>query len=140
MSKKAVKDAVSTYLAANWTDTTILEIENIHVDQPPNEAWVALQWPGSVEYAAALSGCCYREEGTFIINLIGVSGEGTDELDTLGDTMMDLFRGQTIEGVIIDMVTTPSYREDEDRQENESGNAYTYVISVDYHYDFYPNA
>ena len=137
MSSKAVKTAINDYLAANWTDTVILDVENVHVQQPADAAWVGLQWPGSVEYAAAIGGTCYREEGTFIINLVGVSGQGTDELDTFGETMMGLFRGQNIDGVVIDMVTTPSYREDEDRQENESGNAYVYLISVDYHYDIY---
>ena len=108
MSSKAVKDAVTSYLKTNWTDTPIIEVENVFVDQPSDEEWVALQFPGSVEYAAAISNNCYREEGTFIISLIGVSGTGTDALDILGDTMMGLFRGKAIDGVIIDMVTTPS--------------------------------
>jgi hypothetical protein len=140
MSSKPVKDAVTGYLKTNWVATEVKEIENIFVDNPGEEEWVGLQFPGAVEYAAALSNNCFREEGSFSIGLFGISGAGTDSLDTLGVTMMGLFRGQAIDGVIIDMVTTPSYREDEDRQENESGNAYTYVISVDYHYDVYPNA
>jgi len=136
MSSKAVKDAITGYLKTNWTDTDIVDIENVFVDQPET-AWVAVQYPGAVEYAAAIGNSCHREEGTFIINLVGVAGAGTDQLDVLGATMMSLFRGKAIDGVIIDLVTTPSYSEDEARQENESGNAYRYLLPIDYHYDIY---
>mgnify|MGYP000414236742 CR=1 FL=1 len=135
MSSKTVKTAINAFLQSSWTDTPIKEVENIYVDQPRDADWIAVQYPGAYQNVIAISNRCWREEGTFILSLVGVSGEGTDALDTIGEDIMNLFRGENINGVNIRGMSTPTYAFDESRQESDSGNAYRYLITVDYYYD-----
>lgn len=135
MSSKTVKDAITGYLSANWTDTQVIPVENIYVDQPPNADWLALQFPGAYISNQALGNTCWREEGNFVLSLTGVSGEGTTSLDAHWEKLLPLFMGEDISGVQIRGMTTPTYASEEGRQENESGNAYRYIVTVDYYFD-----
>lgn len=135
MSSKLVKDAFNAYLQANWTDTDIVEVENVYVDQPVDADWVAVQYPGAYISNAAITNHCWREEGQIVVSLTGVTGTGTTSLDTHFENLLVLLMGQDISGVQVRGVSTPTYAFEERRQENESGNAYRYLITVDYYYD-----
>ena len=135
MSTKTVKDAINGYLASVWTDTDVIPVENIYVDQPDDADWLAVQYPGAYISNQAIGNTCWREEGSFTLSLTGVSGQGTADLDTHYENLLPLFMGEDISGVIIRGMTTPTYAFEEARQENESGNAYRYIVTIDYYFD-----
>ena len=135
MSTKTVKDAITGYLKSVWTDTDVIEVENIFVDQPGDVDWLAVQFPGAYISNQALGNTCWREEGTFTISMNGVSGEGTDAQDVDYEKILPLFMGEDISGVHIRGMTTPTYAFEEGKQENESGNAYKYIVTIDYYFD-----
>lgn len=135
MSTKSVKDIINAYIASVWTDTEVLEVENIFVNQPPDADWLAVQYPGAYISNQALGNVCWREEGTFTFSLCGVSGEGTAALDAHYEKLLPLFMGENISGVNIRGMTTPTYAFEEGKQENESGNAYKYIVTIDYYFD-----
>lgn len=137
MSSKSVKDIFNAYLQANWTDTPIIEVENVWVDQPNDADWIAVQYPGAYVSNAAIQNNCWREEGQIVVSLTGVTGEGTTSLDTHYENLLPLLMGQDISGLVVRGVSTPTYAFEERRQENESGNAYRYLITVDYYFDRY---
>ena len=135
MSSKTVKNAITSYLQSTWTDTDVIEVENIYVDQPSNADWLALQFPGAYISQQALGNQCWREDGQLIPTERVVSGAGTASLDTHYENILPLFMGEDISGVHIRGMTTPTYAFDESQQENESGNAYRYIVTVDYYFD-----
>jgi len=134
MSTKTVKDTINAYLQSQWTDTAIVQVENIFVDQPDDADWLALHFPGAYISAQSLGNLCWREEGQFILSLVGVSGAGTAALDAHYENILPLFMGEDIGSVHVRGMTTPTYAFEESGQEN-SGNAYRYIVTFDYYFD-----
>ena len=137
MSSKQVKDRIKTYLKSVWTDTKIVYVDNVYVDQPDDEDWLTVQFQAAFMSNEALGNNCWRETGAINVSLVGISGEGTDALDGYFETLLPLIMGQDIDGIVVDSMTTPAWATSESHEETMGGNAYRYMFSIQYHFDRY---
>ena len=112
MSSLAVKEAAWGILTASWTETRIVDFENLASDVNASMApWVSLQFGMATEDQIGLGDEAtryWREEG-FVHVLIAVpSRSGWKDCDTFAKKLGILFRGkQVTENLVFRGVTPP---------------------------------
>jgi hypothetical protein len=108
----SVENAVSTYLATNWTYTSIREINK---DDAPAIPYIEMYCkPGRV-FELEIGGCGERS-GIIKINIYTAKGVGVQQGFSYGGKLEELFWNQDISGVIC---------------QNESIQPYTEFIGID---------
>ena len=136
MSSKYVRDTITAYLTAAWTDSPIIVVENFVDDLPdPPRDHISLEFPVSDEEPVtfgAPGSNVFRETGSFRVNVSVIAGSGMDLLGTYAATLAALFRDMTIGEVFIRTVNPPVERDDVGEL---AGNYYTLAVVVDYWYD-----
>lgn len=139
MSSKYVRDVIKDYLESNWTDTVIIDTENIFSSPPPGlDPWMGLMFAGGVETRpclGALDVTRKRELGTIQFIVFVASGTGTDVALTYAERIRDLIRGKNLSGVEMQTVDPPDTAIPAQAQ-SSSGNFYGYSVSCDYEYDY----
>ena len=103
MSSKYVRDTVWQYLTANWTDTRLVDVDNLfntlEVSGDPLNEWATMAIGNSVESQVSVGSPGdqrWREEGVIGLVVFVPSGSGTDRALTLAEAMRDLFRAKQI--------------------------------------------
>lgn len=94
MTPYQINKAITDYLVANWTHTSIREINK---DDAPALPYIEMYFrPGKV---FELDTVAYNRPGIFKINIFTALGVGTQQGESYGGALEDLFRHQTIGGV-----------------------------------------
>lgn len=131
MASKLVEDAVSAYLAANWSNSAILA-ENDQAEAPADgSAFIILQFPVANTSRVALGNRAYREEGGFRIVINVERGSGTDTIREWGATLVSLFRDVEFSGVHC-LVPADPFTDDQ----SDKGNFFQGAIIVPYWFNF----
>ncbi len=95
MKPNEINSAISTYLAANWTHTSIREVAK---DQKPDLPYIEAYFlPGGVT-SLEINGAASRV-GIFKINIFTVLGAGTVQGEAYAGAIEELFFHQEIGGV-----------------------------------------
>lgn len=135
MASKAVKDAVSARLAANWTTTPIFGL-NLGGDTPKDgSAFIEVQYPVADEQHVGMAGVgnrTFRETGAFRIIISTPRGDGTDIGDGYADTLRALFRAAQFSGVSC-LAPSPPVEDDS----NDNGMYYVVSFAVPYWFDIF---
>ncbi len=125
MASKYVEDAISAYLASNWSTTPILT-ENEQAEAPEDgSSFIILQFPAANIRRLSTGTRHYREEGGFRILINVPRGEGTATIRSYGQTLATLFRDVRISGVNCRAPSEP-YTDDE----SDRGNYFTGALVV----------
>jgi len=141
MSSKSVRDAINNYLAANWIATPVLPLDNVMAQAPPLSTgpWLTLEFISIDEEQKSLGAPgqnIYRETGAITFHLFIASGDDINTALTLLDTLRDLFRGQSINGVVIESIGAPNTQPGSvaiSTTGNWSGSA----VQIEYYYDIH---
>ena len=100
MSSGFVRNAIMTYLKANWTTTPVFNLSDYlgrkTLDLTNITAWVGVQFLDSNEDFAGISNLCYREEGVVVIHVVHAAGRPSSEAINLCDQIRTLFRGNSL--------------------------------------------
>src|ERR1700730_12690409 len=102
MAGKAVVDAVSAQLAANWTLTAIVDDDSSGQGTGDGSPYVTIEYPVSVENQITIGSPgnnVFRESGAFRIKLISPTGTGLSQPLALIDQLRAIFRGKQFSGV-----------------------------------------
>lgn len=133
MASKSVIDAVENRLAVNWTATPFLKPNS--QDRPPTDgsAYLAVQFPTARETfigMASVGNRTFREDGTvrFVLALPRALGESDGSANI--ETLRDLFRAQTISGVVFEEAY-PAVTDDRSNR----GNYWVMAFVVPYYFD-----
>ena len=118
MSSKHVIDTVAAYLAAQWTETRIIDAMNLFssIDADPGGPlveWVTFVPEDSVEMQASIGfpgNQRWREEGAISFTAFVPSGTGVDRALELSELLRDMVRAKQI-GVTTDTVSAITFRE-----------------------------
>jgi hypothetical protein len=98
MSKKAAVDAILARLAANWTTSAILPL-NEGTETPGDYApWVRVQFPVTNNNKVAL-GPTFREDAAFRVVVATEIGSGLAKSNLWCEQIAAIFRGQKFDGV-----------------------------------------
>lgn len=140
MSSKYVRDQVKAYVAANWTDTVIIDSENIFEDPPKTlDPWLTMRFDSLPEVAPCLGPrelVRKREDGSISLVVYVEVGTGTDAALQYAEDVRDLMRGANINGVIIWGADPPDTAIPSQAQ-SSVGNYYGYSVTCDYQYDHF---
>ena len=132
MASKAVEDAITDHLQANWTRCPIM-VENTQGDAPNDGSpFIVLQFPMSITVRRTISDRVYWEAGGFRIIINVASGEGTDTIREWGAELAVMFRDQQIGPVNCRTPTEPFTDMGADR-----GNYWQGSMVVTYDYAFF---
>ena len=135
MARLAVVTAVNAWLAANWTATPIVKM-NDSESKPPalgaqyiqatyplaNEEQVSIGAPGNNRW---------RETGAFQIKVYGKRGSGLSDTLTKADALAALFRGQRIAADMQCNEASTAVLQDD----NDQGNYFVAGVIVNYNHD-----
>ncbi|WP_210482747.1 phage tail terminator-like protein [Microvirga antarctica] len=130
MARKAVIEAVTARLAAQWTSCPIIPT-NRSGDRPRDGSpFLVVQFP--VANTARLThSAYYREEGAFRIVIATERGEGMATPLAWADELAALFRSQRFDGVRCKTPGSPLIHD-----ENDDGAYFVTSIVVPYFFDF----
>ncbi len=146
MSSAPVRAAIRTFLSAESAESVVdmtahfedlrdlLEDEGIAVDAP----WLGLEFSTDGEEPVSLSADnekgLYREYGLVLMHVCAVAKIGVGaSLESRGETLLNLFRGRNIDGVIIERVS-PINTGPGATLEFEAGYV-SGTLTLQYHYD-----
>jgi hypothetical protein len=127
MAKKAITDAVAARLAANWTTTSILKINEDMGTPADGSPWIRLQFPVSNDIQTIL-GRGYRASGAFRIVVATRVGEGLTDSMTYCEQIATIFRNQKFDGV---QCLTPTIGEGID-----DGSYFIATVIVPFRYEY----
>lgn len=102
MAAKAVVDAVSAQLAANWTLTPIVDDDSSGQGTGDGSPYVTIEYPVSVENQITIGSPgnnVFRESGAFRIVLISPTGIGLSQPLAWIDLLRTIFRSKQFSGV-----------------------------------------
>jgi hypothetical protein len=133
MAKKAVVEAVSARLAANWDENLAAIYDaNSQTSTPAGgEPFLVLQFPVADTERLPVNNRYYREEGAFRVVIHTEAGAGADKALEWGDQIAAIFRDQEFDGVVCLVPTSPLTHDD-----NEDGNYFVTSVVCPYRYDF----
>lgn len=133
MASKAVIDAVSARLAANWTLTPIF-LSNTGGGVPAdNSAFLSLTFPVANEVMKSTGdpgNNVWRETGGFRIVLAAPEGTTTDPWAAQIDTLRAVFRGKSFAGINCFEASPPMQNDNSD-----IGGYFELAFVVTYHFD-----
>lgn len=127
MAKQAITDAVAARLAANWTTTPILKINEDMGTPADGLPWIRLQFPVSNDIQTVL-GRGYRASGAFRIVVATEVGEGLTNSMTRCEQIATIFRNQKFDGV---QCLTPTIGEGID-----DGSYFIATVIVPFRYEY----
>ena len=140
MSSKYVRDQVKAYVEANWTDTVIIDAENIFTDPPKNlDPWLTMRFDSLPEEAPCLGPrplVRKREIGSVTLVVMVQSGTGSDVALQYAEDVRDMIRGQDINGVYLKGADAPNTSIPSQAQ-SSLGNFFGYEVVCDYEYDHF---
>lgn len=102
MAGKVVVDAVSARLAANWTQTAIIEDDSSGQGTGDGSPYVTIEYPVSREDQITVGSPgnnVFRESGAFRIVLVSQIGTGLSQPLAWIDQLRVIFRGKQFNGV-----------------------------------------
>lgn len=139
MSSKYVRDAVTAYLAANWTETEIVDSENQYAELPQNLApWLTVFYQQGSEETPCLGDrkiVRKREVGLIQIIVYVSSGVGTEVALQYAEDARTMMRGLDITGVRFQGIDPPEAAIPSQAQSSE-GNYFGFAVACPYYYDF----
>lgn len=103
MASKPVEDAVAAYLTANWTAVPIIDLNEGETPPSDGSAFLQVQYPVGKETfvgMASVGSRTFREEGVVRFVLSVPRGSSTAQGKAWIETLRDLFRAQTVSGVV----------------------------------------
>lgn len=103
MTPYEIENAISTYLAANWSYTSIREINK---DDAPSLPYIECYFKPGRMTSIEIQGARVRD-GVFMINIFTKKGVGTQQGDSYGGALEALFNHKTISGVTCENGTLP---------------------------------
>lgn len=127
MAKKVVTDAVAARLAANWTTTPILALNETTQAPADGGPWVRLEFPVANGVQTTL-GRAYRETGAFRIVVATEIMSGLAKSMTYCEQIATIFRNQKFDGVVC---LTPTIREGVD-----DGSYFIASVVVPFRYEY----
>lgn len=99
MTYEAERESIESRMAANWT-TTDIKYENVDYTPTSGSYWVELIiQPGREQGISLPSPVLYRHPGVISINIYGPLNVGTKTIKGYADTIANIFRGQSFDGV-----------------------------------------
>jgi hypothetical protein len=98
MAKKAAVDAILARLAANWTNSVILPLNETTETPGDYSPWVRVQFPVVANSKVAL-GQTFREDAAFRIVVATEIGSGLAKSNLWCEEIAAIFRGQKFDGV-----------------------------------------
>jgi len=131
MAAKAVVDAVSTRLEAEWTRTPVFSANSHGVAPTDGSPFLVALFPVANVERVVMNERYYREEGGIRFVLSIERGSGTDVGMGWADELAGLFREQKFDGVETGVPTSPLIYDD-----NEEGNYFRITVVVPYEYKF----
>jgi hypothetical protein len=133
MARKEVIDAVRARLEDNWDsgDAPIYDANSEGSIPTDAGAFIVLQFPVSETTRWPLNQRYYREEGGFRIVIHTARGSGDQQAHEFADTLSDIFRDQTFDGVQCGVPSTPLFDD-----ENDRGLYYVTSVVVPYTFNF----
>jgi hypothetical protein len=102
MAGKAVIDAVTARLKANWTLCAIVEDDTTGQGTGDGSPYVTLEFPVAIETQITIGAPgnnVFRESGAFRIVLVAPSGLGLGQNTSWIDQLRAVFRGKQFSGV-----------------------------------------
>lgn len=102
MAGKVVVDAVSARLAANWTQTAIIDDDSSGQGTGDGSPYVTIEYPVSREDQITVGSPgnnVFRESGAFRIVLVSQIGTGLSQPLAWIDQLRVIFRGKQFNGV-----------------------------------------
>lgn len=102
MAAKPVVDAVAAFLAANWTATSVIDLNAGEATPPDGSAFLQIQYPVASETfigMASVGSRTFREDGAVRFVLSVPRTTGLDQAYSWIETLRDLFRAATIGSV-----------------------------------------
>lgn len=135
MASKAVIDAVSARLAANWTQTVVIPLNEQGEVPTDGKPFLSVQYPIAQEThvgMAAVGFRTFREEGAIRFVLSVSRGEGVSQALIWADQLRALFRAQQFGGVSC-LSPAPAFFDDS----NDRGAYFVLSIVCEYYFDLY---
>lgn len=125
MSPEEIRVAVSSYLASNWTETSVA-YPNQEFTPPENGYWLrmTLLLGAPVIGELGVDGVGLRP-GVLMLDLFGPRGDGTKTLSEYAAALEALFRRQSVDGVEFEEAGTVDVGPD------DAG--YHFQVSVNFH-------
>lgn len=105
MTLYEIEDAISTYLAANWSYTSIREINK---DDAPAVPYIECYFKPGIMTSLEMQGVGNRV-GIFMINIFTQKGVGVQQGNSYGGKLEELFSHKTISGVTCESETIMPY-------------------------------
>lgn len=102
MAGKAVIDAVTARLKANWTLCAVVEDDTTGQGTGDGSPYVTLEFPVAVENQITIGAPgnnVFRESGAFRIKLVSPTGTGLSQPTDWIDQLRVIFRGKQFSGV-----------------------------------------
>src|SRR5882724_3522168 len=102
MASKAVVDAVTARLKANWTLSAIVDDDTSGQGTGDGSPYVTLEFPVAVENQITIGAPganVFRESGAFRIKLVTPTGIGLSQPTDWIDQLRAIFRGKQFSGV-----------------------------------------
>lgn len=102
MAGKVVVDAVSARLAANWTQTAIIDDDSSGQGTGDGSPYVTIEYPVSREEQITVGSPgnnVFRESGAFRLVLVSQIGTGLSQPLAWIDQLRAIFRGKQFNGV-----------------------------------------
>lgn len=135
MASKAVVDAVSARLAANWTATPVIPLNEQGEVPVDGSAFLTVQYPIAQETHVGMSSIgfrTFREEGAMRFVLSVPRGAGVTQALTWAEQIRNLFRAAQFGGVSC-LAPAPAFFDDS----NDRGAYFVLSIVLEYYYDLY---
>lgn len=133
MASKAVMDAVSARLSANWTATAIVDPNTAGEPPADGSAFLTVQYPVANEEHISLGqpgGRLFREEGGIRFVLAVPRGIGVEQALAWMDGLRLAFRAAQFAGVTCQAAPPPAIDD-----ENDQGGMYRLRLVVLYYFD-----
>ena len=102
MAGKAVIDAVTARLQANWTLCAIVLDDTTGQGPGDGSPYVTLEFPVAIENQITIGSPgnnVFRETGAFRIKLVALTGQGLSQATDWIDQLRAIFRGKQFSGV-----------------------------------------
>lgn len=135
MAGKAVVDAVSAMLAANWSTTAIIDDDSSGQGTGDGSPYVTIEYPVSVENQITIGAPgnnVFRESGAFRIVLVSPTGTGLNQPLAWIDQIRAIFRSVHFNNITT-FAPSPGVIDNSDY----AGGKFIVSSSVPYIYNFY---
>lgn len=135
MARLQVVTAVDAYLAANWTQTPIVKMNDAASAPPAKGApYILVTYPFASETQMSIGvpgANIWREHGAFQVRIYGERSKGLSGTVTLADAIANLLRGKRITAEMECREVDSAALHDD----NDNGNYFVVGVIVNYFHD-----